>query len=61
MNRILEGLGAHKKHAILVDLFCHDGWPALACLEESSRLCANVAHSDVECRFVKARKLSPTC
>ena len=62
LTRVLESLGASKMHTVLVDMFGHDGWPAMAALEQMSGgkackvLCANVFHSEDEYKFVKDSK-----
>ena len=54
VKRLLESLGSSKKNTIIVDLFGHDGWAAMASLELNNCLCATAAHTDVEYRYVKA-------
>ena len=54
VKRVLESLGSPRKNTIIVDLFGHDGWAAMASLELNSCLCATAAHTDVEHRYVKA-------
>ncbi|CAE7339927.1 unnamed protein product, partial [Symbiodinium sp. CCMP2456] len=57
IKRVLTALEVHKMHSVIVDLFAHDGWIALAVLqlqlENSKSVCAMVAHTDVELKFCK--------
>ena len=57
MKRVLTALDVPKMHSVIVDLFAHDGWIALAVLqlqlENAKSVCAMVAHTDVELKFCK--------
>ncbi|CAE7775676.1 unnamed protein product [Symbiodinium sp. CCMP2592] len=57
MKRVLHALEITKSHTVIVDLFGHDGWVALAALqlqmENAKCVCAMVAHTDVEHKFCK--------
>ena len=54
---------------MVVDLFAHDGWVPLACLqlhiENHSIACGSVAHTEIEHKFTKERVSSiifvPVC
>ncbi|CAE7786127.1 unnamed protein product [Symbiodinium microadriaticum] len=57
VKKVLCALDAHKVHTVVVDIFGHDGWVALATLqmqmENTKCVCATVAHTDVEYKFCK--------
>ena len=61
LRRVIESLGGAKKITVLVDMFGHDAWPALSCLEAPTScpcVCATAAHTDVEHKYVKAMTMT---
>ncbi|CAE7539539.1 unnamed protein product [Symbiodinium sp. CCMP2592] len=57
IKKILASLEVAKSKTVVVDLFAHDGWVPLACLqlhmENHSIACGSVAHSEIEYKFTK--------
>ena len=69
IKKILTSLDISKCKTVVVDLFAHDGWVPLACLqlhiENHSIACGSVAHTEIEHKFTKERVSSiifvPVC
>ncbi|OLQ08636.1 hypothetical protein AK812_SmicGene7853 [Symbiodinium microadriaticum] len=57
MKKILTSLEISKSKTVVVDLFAHDGWLPLACLQlhmdKYSITCGSVAHTEIEYKFSK--------
>ncbi|CAE7817627.1 unnamed protein product [Symbiodinium sp. CCMP2592] len=57
IKKILGSLDISKSKTVVVDLFAHDGWIPLACLqlhiENHSIACGSVAHTEIEYKFTK--------
>ena len=57
IKKILTSLQVQKSKTLVVDVFAHDAWVPLACLqlrmENADIACASVAHTDVEYKFTK--------
>ncbi|CAE7444482.1 unnamed protein product [Symbiodinium sp. CCMP2456] len=57
IKKILTSLDIAKSKTVVVDLFAHDGWVPLACLqlhiENLAIACGSIAHTDIEYKFTK--------
>ncbi|CAE7240032.1 unnamed protein product [Symbiodinium sp. CCMP2592] len=61
IKKILASLDIAKCKTVVIDLFAHDGWIPLACLqlhiENNAIACGSVAHTEIEYKFTKESEL----